>query len=219
MKAKLKETKILIASLFLISIIGFVTTVSACSSNRVFFMSIEDDLDINATDLIIGSIKYGEGPPSVKAVFHQRIYDESGKKVYTMMGMLKGSLVQTDYVFYCPVFNYWFINVWFVMGEGKFKTTDTVLDLTYRNWFYITMPNTGGKFVSAQMIMLLSATGEYYEPDPTDPLNPATIPWDEEPKILEQRWVLAAVLCGIMIGPDMELPIGPVSYLTRSIGL
>ena len=216
----MKKTKILIASLFLISIMGIVSTVSACGHRRVLFMAIGDDLDLNATDLIVGNIKNGKGgaPPSVKAIFHQRIYDdETGKKVYTMTGMLKGSLVDTHYVFYCPVYNYWFINVSFFMGEGKYRTSDTELSLTYRNWFPITMPNTEGKYVSAPMIMLLSTTGEYYKPDPSNPLNPESIPWDEEPKILEHRWVLTGVLCGIWIGPDTQLPIGPVSNLTRYI--
>jgi hypothetical protein len=222
-KKKLKETKVLIAAFFLISIFGIVSTVSACGSNRIFFLSIGDDLDINAKNLVIGKIKNNEGdePSSVKAVFHQRIYDEFGKKVYTMMGKLKEGFLQTkEYVFFCPVFNVWFINVWQYIGGGMFRTTDTDLDLIYRNFpFPITMPNTEGEFVEAPIVILLSATGEYYEPDPTDPMNPATIPWGEPPKIME-GWVLAAVLCGIIIetpmGP-MELPIGPVSYLTSFI--
>ncbi|MFX0030260.1 MAG: hypothetical protein ACFE8B_13695 [Candidatus Hermodarchaeota archaeon] len=211
MKRKLRETKVLFAVLFLISIIGIVTTVNACGSNRVFFMAKGDDLDINANNFIIGKIK---SSGSAQVLFHSKIYDESGEKVYVMKGMFKGSLLRTDYYFYCPVFNVWFINVWQVIGEGKYKTTDTDLDLIYRNWFPITMPNTEGKYVSETMVMLLSPTGEYYEPDPTDPLNPAKIPWGQPTETLEKGWVLAAVLCGIMIGPDMELPIGPISSLT-----
>ncbi|MFW9879323.1 MAG: hypothetical protein ACFFG0_40105, partial [Candidatus Thorarchaeota archaeon] len=67
-------------------------------------------------------------------------------------------------------------------------------------------------------------TAEYYEVDPEDPLNPETIPWDEPPKILEKGWVLAAVLWDVGIPMDIGfgvgiLPIGPLSYLTISLGM
>lgn len=217
MKKKSKVSKTLIAATFLISIFALVTTVNACGSDRVLFMAIGDDMDINATDLIIGKIKYGENgePPSAKAVFHQRIYDESGKKVYAMNGMLtEGILVQTDYYFLCPVFQVWFINVWFVMGEGMYKTTDTDLDLIYRRSFPITMPNTEGKYVSAPMIMMLSPTAEYCLEDPST--NPEVFIHPGGP------WALVGVLCGIIVetpwGP-VELPIGPAAFLTRSWGI
>lgn len=216
-RKKSKVTTTLITLSFFLIIVGFVTPVMAAGSNRFYFMAKGDDLDINANNFITGKIK---SSGSAQVLFHSKIYDESGEKVYVMKGMFKGSLVQTDYVFYCPVFNVWFINVWLVIGDGKYKTTDTDFDLTYRNWFDITMPNTGGKYVSRPMLMMLSPTAEYYEPDPTDPMNPATIPWGEPPETLEKGWVLAAVLCGIMVPTPMgpvELPIGPISYLTRSI--
>jgi hypothetical protein len=219
MKKKLKMTKPLIAATFLITIFALVSTVSACGSNRVLFMAIGDDLDLNATDLIVGKIDQRDEPPSVKAVFHQRIYDESGKKVYAMNGMLtEGLLLQTDFCFYCPIFQVWFINVWFVMGEGRFKTTDTDLDLLFRRTFPITMPNTGGKYVSAPMLMFLSFTAEYYAYDPTvippGPENPVLI-------LPEGGWALAAVLWDVGIPMDVGfgygiLPIGPVAFLTRS---
>ena len=220
MKKKLKETKVLIAALFLISIIGIVTTVNACDSNRVLFMAKGDDQDINATNLIIGKIEFGEGDelPSTQVVFHQKIYDESGEKVYAMMGILKdGLLLTTDHYFYCPIFNFWWVNVWWFMGEGIFKTTDTDYDLVYRNWFPITMPNTEGKFVSAPILMFLSPTAEYCLEDP------GAYPPGEHPEVFTHpggAWVLAAVLCGIIVETPMgsvELPIGPVSYLTRYI--
>ena len=83
MKKKSKVSKTLIAATFLISIFALFTIVNACGSNRILVMAIGDDLDLNATDLIIGKIENGEEgvPPSVKAVFHQRIYDDSGKKL------------------------------------------------------------------------------------------------------------------------------------------
>jgi len=216
-KKTLKVTKALIAALFFISIIAFVTPVLAAGSNRVLFMAIGDDLDINATNLIIGKIEIGEDGelPLVQAVFHQKIYDDSGEKVYEMKGILKdGLLLTTDHYFYCPVFEVWFINVSWVMGEGTFKTTDTDFQVFFRNLFPITLPNTGGKFVSAPILMFLSPTAEYCLEDPGtylpgSPENPVNI--------LEQgAWALAAVIWEVEtpMGP-MELPIGPISSLTR----
>ena len=222
MRKKLKVTKALIGALFLISLIALVTTVNACGSNRVLFMAKGDDLDLpRAKNLIIGKIELGEGnePTTARVIFHQKLYDESGKKVYAMKGILKVSLLRTDYSFFCPVFGVWFINVWWFMGEGKYKTTDTDLDLTYRNLFQITMPNTEGKYVSAPMLMFLSPTAEYCL------FDPGTIPPGQNNPVLTNpewhAWVLTAALCGIIvqppIGPETELPIGPLSYLTRYI--
>ena len=218
-KKNSKVTKALIAASFLIGIIAIVTPVIAANSNRVLFMAIGDDLDLPATNLIIGKIKYGEGGelPSVKAVFHQRIYDDSGEKVYAMIGMLKdGYLINTSYYFYCPVFNVWFINVWHVMGEGKFITTDTDFQVFFRNLFPITLPNTGGKFVSAPILMFLSPTAEYCLINPKiDPPGSDTNPIDT---LSEEGWALAAVIWEVEtpFGP-MVLPVGPLSYLTRYI--
>ncbi|MFX0040816.1 MAG: hypothetical protein ACFFCY_16780 [Promethearchaeota archaeon] len=218
MNKKSNVTKGLIAATFLITIITLLTTANAYASNRVLFIAKGDDLDLDeTTDLIIGGIKGDE----VKAVFHQRIYDESGKQVYVMKGILKEGLLQTKYYsFFCPVFQVYFINVWFFMGAGIFKTTDTDLDLIYRNWFPITMPNTEGEYVSAQMIMFLSPTAEYCLLDPaTNPPGPDN-PILTNPEL--HAWVLTAVLCGIIVETPMgptELPIGPVSFLTKSWGL
>jgi hypothetical protein len=198
----------------------------AAGSNRALFMAIGDDLDINASNLIVGKISEDDDLTSVKVVFHQRIYDESGEKVHTMMGMLKNGYCQTkDYYFLCPVFNVWFINVWLFMGEGKFKTTDTNYPLTYRNIFYFTMPNTEGEFVSTPMLMLLCPLGQYYEVDPNDPMNPATIPWDEDPLVMnEGGWVLVAALWNVGIPMDVGFgdgifPVGPISYFTKTLGI
>jgi hypothetical protein len=221
MKKISKTTKGLIAASFLIGIIAIITPVMAAGSNRVLFMAIGDDLDINATNLIVGNIKFGKDDEirSMTVVFHQRIYEE-GEKVYTMMGVIKeGNLVTKQYAFFCPVFQVYFINVWFIMGEGVFKTTDTDYPITYRNWFPITMPNTEGKFVSAPMVMLLSPTGEYCVDDPS-----VIPPGENNPveTLPGGGWVLPAVLCGIIIqtpdGPT-PLPIGPISYLTKAWGI
>ncbi|TKJ27598.1 MAG: hypothetical protein CEE42_01460 [Promethearchaeota archaeon Loki_b31] len=214
---KLKATKTLIVASFFITIIAIVTPVMAAEPDRILIMATGDDLDISgATNLIIGNIELGGGGelPSAQVFFHQKIYDESGEKVYTMKGMLKDGLVlKTDHYFYCPVFNVWFINVWLVMGEGKFKTTDTDFEVFFRKLFPIIMPNTEGKYVSANILMFLSPTAEYCLEDP------GTYPPGTYPPVFilpEGGWVLAAVIWEVEtpMGP-MELPIGPISYLTK----
>ncbi len=215
-KEKSKVTKALIAASFLICIIAIVTPVVAANTNRVFFVAIGDDLDIpGTTNIIIGKIKFGGGNelPSARVVFHSKIYDDSGEKVYTMIGMLKdGYLMDTSFSFFCPLFKVWFINVWQVMGEGKFRTTDTNIEVYFRDLLTITMPNTEGKFVSAPILMLLSPTAEYRNGDPiTGPIGPVKI-WEQG------RWALAAVIWYVPEIGDY-LPIGPLSYLTISIGI
>lgn len=216
-KKKSRVTKAMIAASFFITIVAIISPVIATGSNRFLFIAIGDDLDFpETTNIIIG--KVDSSGDSSKLFFHQRIHDESSKKVYSMVGMLKdGSILTTEHYFYCPIFNVWFINVWLFKGMGVFKTSDTDYDLVYRNWFPITMPNTESKFVEAPIIMLLSPTAEYCLEDPN------TYPPGEYPEIFilpGGAWVLPAVLCGIIVetpaGP-MELPIGPVSYLTRFI--
>ncbi|MBY9010697.1 MAG: hypothetical protein KGD74_12595 [Candidatus Lokiarchaeota archaeon] len=217
-KKKSKVTKALIAASFFIAIISIVTPVMAAGSNRFLFIAIGDDLDFpETTNIIIGKIEFGGSGelPSAKVIFHQKIYDNSGEKVYEMKGMLKdGLLLTTDHYFLCPIFNVWFINVWWVMGEGRVKTTDIDFQVFFRNLFPITMPNTGGKYISAPILMFLSPTAEYCIEDPGiytpgSPENPIDI--------LEQgAWALAAVIWEVEtpFGP-MELPVGPISSLTK----
>ena len=115
-KKKSKVTKALFAATFLITIIALITTVNAYDSNRILFIAKGDDLDLDGTtNFITGRIKFGEDDelPSAKAVFHQKIYDDSGKEVYSMKGILKEGLLQTKYYnFFCPIFEVWFINVY-----------------------------------------------------------------------------------------------------------
>lgn len=190
-KKKSKVTKGLIAASFLIAIIALITPVNAWHPNRIFFLATGDDLDLPRTkNFIMGNIK----STSVSAVFYQRISDESGEKVYAMMGILTDGLLQTKYYyFFCPIFMVWFINVWLVMGEGLFKTTDTNYDLVYRNWFPITMPNTEGEYVPVPMLMMLSPTAQYCLKDPGEyPPGSLENPVLTDPEL--HAWVLVAVL-------------------------
>jgi len=218
-KKKLKGNKKLIAASFLISIIALVTPVTAYDTNGILIIAKGDDMDLTeTTNLIIAKIDFDndDGIPAAKVLFQSKISDESGKKVYEMKGMLKeGFLLTTEHYFYCPIFNIWWINVWWVMGEGRVKTSDTDIDVFFRNTLPITMPNTEGKYVSASILMYLSFTGEYCLEDPS------TYPPGTYPPVFvmpEGGWALAAVIWEVEtpIGP-MVLPVGPVSYLTKYV--
>ncbi len=224
-KKKLKVTKTLIAASFFITIIAIMTPVMAAGSNRFLFIAIGDDLDLDATNLIVGKIELDEcgEPLSGQVVFHQRIYD-SGEKVYTMKGTLKkGSLNTSKHVFYCPIFNAWWINVWWIEGEGKFKTTNTDYTVFFRNSMFLMMPNTEGKYIPATIFMWLSLTKEYYPGEFDNEGNLLPPPLGEDPLISKgESWVLAGVFWDTGIEMDFGygigiVPIGPVSNLTRYI--
>jgi len=227
-KRKLKETKVPIAVLLLISIFALFTTVNACYSNRIFLIARGEDMDlIRSKDLIIGKIELDEfdEPTMAQVIFHQKLYDESGE-MYVMKGMLKDGLVfKTDHCFYCPVCNVWFVNVWWFQGEGMFKTTDTDFNVFFRNSLQITMPNTEGQYIKATIFMWLNPTKEYYEAEFDEKNNLLPPPLTEEPLISEQgRWALTGVFWNVSIPMDFGfgvgiLPIGPVSYLTKSWGI
>jgi hypothetical protein len=217
-KMKLKMAITLMAVSFII--IAMSTPVAATHPKTIVFLAMGDDLDIpDTTNLIIGNIKFGRGSelPTAHVLFHSKIYDESGEKVYAMNGMFKGELLTKEFYFYCPIFNFWWINVWYVEGMGKFKTTDCDIEVFFRKLFPITMPNTGGKYESAEFLMFLSPTAEYCLEDPGS-YPPGTHPpvyiWPEG------GWALTAVILEVEtpIGP-MVLPVGPLSYLTISIGI
>ena len=154
-------------SLFLVSIITIATPVKATESSRIFILAKGDDLDIpGANTLIVGKIEFDKvsGEPSGQLYFQTKIYDELGKKVYTIEGMLKEGAVLVLPEYYCDVRNVIWVNVWVVMGEGMIKTTDTDLEIEYRGEA-ISLPNTKGKYVTATIMMLVSPNGEILIPN------------------------------------------------------
>lgn len=215
MKKKSKVTKTLIAATFLITIISLVTTANAWGSNRTFVIAIGDDLDLPRTsNFIIGSIDGDGDIPSARVFFYSRIYDDSGEKVHKMIGTLRdGYLINTSFSFLCPIFNVWFINVWVIVGEGMFRTTDTDMEVLFRTLFQITLPNTEGQYVPATIFMWLNPTAEYYDADSEgNPTGPVKI-WEKGP------WAIAGVLWDIGIPLDVGFgvgifPVGGVSSLT-----
>ncbi|NVM16181.1 MAG: hypothetical protein HWN80_00590 [Candidatus Lokiarchaeota archaeon] len=177
MKKKSKLTKTLIAVSFLIGIIAIVTPVLAAGSNSILVMAKGDDADIpgndfsyyNGTTLIVGKITFDEVSSEGlgRVEFHIKIYhNESGKKVYSIMGKLKNAEVFKNKEFVCTVRGVTWINLWFVTGVGMIKTTDAEdLEIIYRHK-PITLPNTEGKWCPATVLMMVSPYGDFKIPIP-----------------------------------------------------
>ncbi len=177
MKTKLKVTTALLASLFLVSIIAVSTPAIAVKPDGTLMINIlakGDDMDIppyesddgiyRATTLIVGKIRFDKvsGVLLGRVEFHINIYEiESGEKVYTIKGKLKDGMVIPGFVFPCDVRLVTWTNLWLVVGMGMIKTTDTDPDLTIdHRGNTITLPNTGGKWNSSGIVMMVSPNGE-----------------------------------------------------------
>jgi len=201
-KKKSKMTKALIAVSFLIGIIAFVTPVIGCGTNGILIIAKGDDDDIaGATTSIVARIEFDKasGLPSVAQVeFQTKIYDESGKKIYSMKGKLKdGFVINDSFRFYCEVREVTWINLWQVVGEGLIKTTDAVIVIDYRG-FTITLPNTEGQYVPFAIMMMINPKGEYVKGE-----DPEVLIWPEG------GWATAIIIVG-------GIPtIGVVTYLTK----
>jgi preprotein translocase subunit YajC len=202
-----KVILVLTMSLFLVSIITIVTPVAATHSKhpkRILVMAKGDDIDIaGGTTSIIAKIEFDKasGTPLVAQVeFHTKIYDESGEKIYSMKGKLKdGLIISRSFQFYCTEQEVTWINLWFITGMGKLKTTDADIEIEYRGQT-ITLPNTGGQYIPFSIFMWVNPKGEHVLEDPDDV------------RIWPQGgWATA----GIMIGGFPSL--GGVTYLTRYI--
>ena len=173
-KKKSKVTKALIATSFFITIIAIIPMVLSADPNRILMIDIMakgDDVDIpgydegiyRATTSIIGKIEFDKVSevPLGRVEFHIKIYEiESGKKVYTIKGKLKDGMVIPNQQFYCDVREVLWTNLWQVIGLGMIKTTDIELSIVTRGKS-ITLPNTGGKYIPAYIVMMVSPYGEY----------------------------------------------------------
>ena len=181
MKTKLKVTTVLLVSLFLVSIIAGSTPAIAAKPEPSLMIDIlakGDDQDIppyesedgiyRATTLIVGKIKFDKvsGELLGQVEFHIKIYEiESGEKVYTIKGKLKDGVAIPEQEFECDVRGVTWINLWFIMGMGMIKTTDTDLTIVYRG-YPIALPNTGGKWSPATIFMMVSPYGDFKIPIP-----------------------------------------------------
>jgi len=199
---KSKLTKTLIATSFFISIIAIMAPVIGYGTNGVLIIAKGDDADIaGATTSIIAMIEFDKdsGLPTVAQLeFQTKIYDESGKKIYSLKGKLKEGLVISDsFQFYCDVREVLWINLWFVMGQGVIKTTDADLVIEYRGGI-ITLPNTEGQYLPVTIWMMVNPKGEYLLGE-----DPTVYIWPEG------GWATAIIIVGGM--PT----VGVVTYLTK----
>ena len=176
MKKKLKVTTALLTSLFLVSIIAVSTSAIAAKPDGRLMINIianGDDADIppyesdegiyRATTLIVGKIRLDEvsGEGLGRVEFHIKIYDiSSGEKVYTIKGKLKDGAVDIIPFWPCDVRDVTWTNLWFVVGDGMIKTTDTDLTIQYRG-LSIALPNTKGKWEPFPVGMMVSPKGEH----------------------------------------------------------
>jgi hypothetical protein len=177
-KIKLKMTTVLIVALFVI--IAIVTPNVAAYAKYpkhpklILVMSKGYDADIvGGTTSIIAMIKFDKasGLPSVAQLeFQTKIYDESGEKIYSIKGKLKDGLViggANIHQFHCDVRNVTWVNLWFITGEGKLKTTDADITMEFRGQI-ITLPNTGGKYIPFSFWMFVNPKGEYISDNDPD---------------------------------------------------
>ena len=152
--------------LVLVNTMVIATPVKAADPSRILMIDIMakgPDFDVpGARSSIIGRIEYNKatGECQGQVEFHLKLYDESGEKVYSMKGKLKDAAVMENFAYYCNVRDVTWTNLWLVMGEGKIKTTDTDMEIYYRGG-WITLPNTGGQYITMDFAMLVSPNGEY----------------------------------------------------------
>jgi hypothetical protein len=199
---KLKLTKTLIAATFFISIIALMAPVLGYGTNGILIIAKGDDGDIvGATTSIKAMIEFDKDSalPSVAQVeFQTKLYDESGNKIYSMKGKIKDAVIISDsFQFYCDVREVLWINLWFIMGEGKLKTTDVDLEIDYRGGT-VTLPNTEGRYAPCYFWMMINPKGEYVLGE-----DPEVYTWPEG------GWATVIITTG-------GIPtVGVVTYLTK----
>ena len=167
MKLKVKLISVLTVVLFCANILAFAATpLQAKDPSQIFKIDIMAkgvDVDISgAITFIKGNIEFDKvsGEPLGDINFHIKIYDESSEKIYSMKGKLKDGAVMMLPYYYCPVRDVTWTNLWYIMGVGELKTSDTDLTIDYRGQT-ITLLNTEGKYIPSPMMMLVSPNGEY----------------------------------------------------------
>ena len=157
-----KVIMILIASMFLVSFIA-ISTPALATQSKILVLAKGEDLDIpGAKTLIEGKIEFDK--MNGQFYFKTKIYDNLGRKIYTIEGSLKNGAIMAVPQYYCDVRKVLWVNLWLVMGEGMIKTSDEEMTLEYRGQT-ILLPNTKGKYVSQNIVMLVSPHGEIEIPN------------------------------------------------------
>ncbi len=167
-RTKYRSAICLAIFLVLVNTMVFAVPVEAADPSRILVIDIMakgPDFDVpGAISSIKGRIEYNKvtGELQGQVEFHLKLYDESGETNYSMKGKLKAAAVMPGYTFPCDVRNVNWTNLWLVTGEGKIKTTDIYMEIKYRGNL-ITLPNTGGQYITMNFAMLVSQYGEHTE--------------------------------------------------------
>ncbi|MHA2026135.1 MAG: hypothetical protein ACW98U_09560 [Candidatus Thorarchaeota archaeon] len=167
-KSKYKSTITIAIFLVLVNTMVLAVPVEAADPSRILMIDIMakgPDFDVpGAISSIKGTIEYNKdtGECLGQLEFNLKLYDESGKKIYSLKGKLKDAAVIPGFVFPCDVRNVIWINLWLVTGEGEIKTSDTDMEIEYRG-NTITLPNTKGQYMTMPLVMLVSQYGEHAE--------------------------------------------------------
>ena len=167
-RTKYKSAISLAIFLVLVNTMVFAVPVEAADPSRILVIDIMakgPDFDVpGAISSIKGRIEYNKDTNELQAQveFHLKLYDESGKKIYSMKGMIKDAMVMSGFEFPCDVRNVIWTNLWLVTGMGEIKTTDIDMEIEYRG-STLTLLNTGGKYIPMTLNMLVSQYGEHTE--------------------------------------------------------
>jgi hypothetical protein len=123
---------------------------------------IDVDQPETITTLMTGKIESVEGSPlDVGQVnFRTEIRDESGEVVCKIQGHLKDAMAMLTPSWFCPIRLHFWRDFYIVVGMGKVKAISTVTMINYRGE-PISAPNTGGKYVTLPILMMVSLDGKY----------------------------------------------------------
>ena len=146
----------------------FAVPVEAADTSRILSIDIMakgPDFDVpGATSFVKARIEFNKFTCEClgQVEFELKLYDETGEKIYSMKGELKDAAVMSGGIFPCDVRDVTWINLWIIMGMGKLRTTDIDIEIEYRGNL-ITLPNTGGKYITMPIVFLGSESGEHLD--------------------------------------------------------
>jgi len=92
--------------------------------------------------------------------FLAEIRNESGEVVCTVQGHLEDGMAMLLPSFFCPIRLWYWRDFYIVLGMGKVKATATQETIVYRGET-ISAPDTGGKYVTLPILMMVSLDGKY----------------------------------------------------------
>jgi len=172
------------------------------------FTAGRDDIDeANITTVITGKIESiesveGSSVDVGQVNFRTEIRDESGEVVCTIQGHLKDAMAMLMPSFWCPIRLWYWRDFYMVFGVGKVKATSTVAEIDYRLEETVPAPDTGGKYVLAPILMMVSLDGKYTLVEAPDEF------------LFAGGWGLAGLVTEIVGGMPSKF-VGGIAWLTN----